>query len=149
VIAFYSIAVFFILCSYIHLIKYDAWWIRDFDFIHAQLAVIVSVLLVLGLLLFTGTILHGVVLVLLACTYGYHLFIIIPFTLLCKNQVLTSTNPLNDNSIRVMMCNVYQDNTQYEGFVKLVQRIGPDVLLVVETNSRWAQALSALEADYP
>lgn len=47
------------------------------------------------------------------------------------------------------MCNVYQDNTQYDGFIKLVQNITPDVLLVVETDSRWAKALSVLEEDFP
>ncbi len=130
-ITFNSIAAFFIVCSYVHLIKYDAWWIRGFDFVHAQLAIIVGVLLVLGLLLFPITILQGAVLFLLFSTLGYHLFIIIPFTLLHKKQVLTSTIPLNDNMIRVLMCNVYQDNTQYNGFVTLVQHVTPDVLLVV------------------
>ncbi len=43
VIAFIIISAVFIICSYIHLLKYDAWWIRDFDFVHPQLAVIVSV----------------------------------------------------------------------------------------------------------
>jgi endonuclease/exonuclease/phosphatase (EEP) superfamily protein YafD len=146
--AFYILSAFFIICSYIHLIKYDAWWIRDFDFLHAQLAFITSLLLVAGFILFESTVTHSIVLTLLIITISYHLFLIIPFTVFHKKQVLESTNATRDNSIRVMMCNVYQDNTQYERFLALVRKTAPDVLLVVETNSRWAEALSPLDQQF-
>lgn len=147
-IAFNIVSAFFIVCSYVHLIKYDAWWIRDFDFVHAQLAFIVSVLLVLGLILFPLTIAHVMVLSLLGLTLIYHLFLIVPFMPFYKKHVLASTNTVQEASIRVMLCNVYQDNTEYDGFVKLVQQTNPDVLLVVETDARWAEALRPLEGNY-
>jgi len=147
-IVFHIVSAFFIVCSYVHVIKYDAWWIRDFDFIHAQLAILVTVLLVVGLMLFPLTLSHGVVLTILAITLFYHLFIIIPFTRFYKKHVLASTHAARENSIRVMMCNVFQDNTQYDGFIALVQEVNPDVLLVVETDAQWAKALTVLEEEY-
>lgn len=144
-IAFNIFSALFIVCSFVHLIKYEVWWIRDFDFIHAQLAFVISMLLILGLVLFPITVPHGVVLALLAITLIYHLFLIIPFTLFYKKQVLDSTNTIRENSIRAMMCNVYQYNTHYDSFIELVQQAEPDVLLVVETDARWAEALTALD----
>jgi len=132
----------------VHVIKYDAWWILDFDFVHAQLAVIVSVLLVSGVILFPLTLANGAVLTMLVITLCYHLFLIAPFTRLYKKQVLESTNPLRENSNRLMLCNVYQDNTEYDRLIKLVQHGKPDVLLLVETNTHWAKALSVLEDDF-
>jgi len=52
-------------------------------------------------------------------------------------------------SISVLSVNVYQFNDQYERLIRLVREKQPDVLLTMESNGGWDQALSVLEKDYP
>ncbi len=148
-IAFYIVAGLILLCSYCHLLKYDVWWIRAFDFIHTQLAFSVSVLLLIGLFTYDSSWLQTSVLVLLALTLGYHLWLIIPFTQLHTKQVLPSALTQKENMIRVMVTNVYQYNTEYNQLIEVVQKIKPDIALFVETDKTWVDALDVLGDHFP
>jgi endonuclease/exonuclease/phosphatase (EEP) superfamily protein YafD len=145
---FYFVASFFIVCSYIHLIKHDAWWIRDFDFIHSQLAFTITVLIIVGLFSLSISLSDILILALLGITLGYHVYLILPFTWFHKKQVLTSTSSESDNSVRVMVSNVYQKNQEYDKLIKLIIQKQPDLLLVVETNELWAHALKKIESEF-
>ncbi len=79
----------------------------------------------------------------------YLLYLIFPFTIFASKQIQNVKTEFEANSISVMMANVYQDNSNYEGFLQEVHLNKPDVLLLVETNSKWDQATQQLNEEYP
>jgi endonuclease/exonuclease/phosphatase (EEP) superfamily protein YafD len=62
-------------------------------------------------------------------------------------------NPAERNSqtsrLRVLIVNVLMDNRRAEPLRKLVQATKPDVLLAMETDAWWVEALRPLRAIYP
>ena len=53
------------------------------------------------------------------------------------------------DAVEVMTANLYGGNYEYSRFVDVVERERPDVLLLLEYNSRWASALGPFSAEYP
>ncbi|HIF33546.1 MAG TPA: hypothetical protein EYQ75_18240 [Planctomycetaceae bacterium] len=51
--------------------------------------------------------------------------------------------------LRLMSSNVLTSNRDYERFLQTVREENPDVLLVMEVDHRWSQALEELRAEYP
>ena len=52
-------------------------------------------------------------------------------------------------AVRLLVSNVRQGNKRHEGLERLVAAEDPDVIGLVEVNSRWREALGALRARYP
>jgi endonuclease/exonuclease/phosphatase (EEP) superfamily protein YafD len=61
------------------------------------------------------------------------------------------SSALVDSSVhlRVMSANVHTSNRDYERFLQTVRAADPDVLLVMEIDERWLQAMEELRDDYP
>jgi len=53
------------------------------------------------------------------------------------------------NAVELMTANLYGGNHDYSRFIDVVRRERPDVLLLLEYNSRWGSALASLSAEYP
>ncbi|MCL6460783.1 MAG: endonuclease/exonuclease/phosphatase family protein [Flavobacterium micromati] len=54
----------------------------------------------------------------------------------------------SSKTISVLSANVYQDNKQYDAFLKLVNQNDPDIILTMESDESWEKALSVLVASY-
>lgn len=52
-------------------------------------------------------------------------------------------------SISILSANVYQFNQEHHRFIKLIEKVKPDLILTVESNKDWEKALAAIEKDYP
>lgn len=153
VLLIYAIVVTIV--SFINLIRLDYWWIRVWDFPHLQL----TVLALLGLISWAILGRHTgwpmtVVPVCLLATVLYQGWLIYPFTPLHRKRVLqlprnTDKRIVDDNTIRLLVANVYMDNTQTPKVWELAQKYEPDVVLVLEANQRWQRELAPMEASYP
>lgn len=53
------------------------------------------------------------------------------------------------DTVELMAVNLYGGNSAYSRFVDVARREQPDVLLLLEYNSRWDSALTSLSAEYP
>ena len=53
-----------------------------------------------------------------------------------------------NDAVKVLLSNVYLRNTEYEKLEKLIDEEHPDVLGLVEVNSRWLERVPALHRDY-
>jgi endonuclease/exonuclease/phosphatase (EEP) superfamily protein YafD len=51
--------------------------------------------------------------------------------------------------LRALVANVNSGNKNYERFLSLVREVDPDVIVVIEVNDAWMQALAPLKQDYP
>jgi endonuclease/exonuclease/phosphatase (EEP) superfamily protein YafD len=129
----------------------NAYWVfRIFDYPRLQ-----KLVLSVACLLATAFLYHGplpvyyTLLVLMLANIAYLATQIIPFTPLGNKQVLKAGASLPEQSISIMIANVYQDNANVEGVLKQVQQVNADVVLLLETNQHWADGLSPLADTYP
>lgn len=80
---------------------------------------------------------------------GYLLYLIIPFTKIGKYQVLNVVKHIPENSISLMIANVLQDNSNYKGCLQEIERVQPDIVLLLETNSEWEENMNLLHEKFP
>ncbi len=131
------------------LIRLDFWTFRVFEYPRIQKLILSFLWIVFWIILsdFTNTTLW-IFLGLIILNIFYLLYQILPFTILGKKQVLKAIDIEDSNSIKVMISNVYEDNNNYSGCIKVIRDNNPDLLLLLETNHEWDQNTKELENDY-
>ena len=78
-----------------------------------------------------------------------YLFVqILPFTILGKKQVFQITRDMPDQSLSIMIANVYQDNTNSKGCLQEIYKNDPHIVLMLETNQWWDEQTKELEKKY-
>lgn len=132
------------------LLPLDHWWIRGVDFPRIQILVIGLVSLI-GLLVLApqwGS--WGILLLLaLIAAVGLQLRMILPYTRLWKKEVRQAL-PIDDAvQLKLMVSNVLTPNNNTQALVDLVQQKRPDVLITLESDQKWQDALTVIEPDYP
>lgn len=143
-----ALTVFVTVATALPFFKGGAWWIRIFDFPRAQIALL-ALLTLAGYLLTTNLraipTLGAVVLLLLVM--GVQTFRIFPYTPLAATQSLPTERP--GESCTLLIANVLMTNRSADRLLDLINHHNPDLLLLVETDTWWRDALHALEARYP
>lgn len=145
----YTLAIILIISSFIPLIKNDYWTFRVFEFPRVQklILTIISTLIVIGYCS-AGTF-KFIVVFFLTGTIIYLFRQILPFTPLGKKQILKTDIVNSENDLKLMISNVFEDNTNYEGCLNEIKKANPDVVLLLETNSVWDRETSVLEMSFP
>lgn len=141
-----------ILLSFWSLIPRNEWWFRGADFPRLQIVfvgIICLILLILGNKEWDVT--HYVILLLLIVALTYQLKMILPYTFLWKKQVLKVNKAQfkPEKQISLLIANVLTPNDQYHLLIQQIQKLQPDIVLTLETDQTWQNALLAIEADYP
>lgn len=138
--------------SFWSLIPRDEWWFRGADFPRLQI-------LVLGLIAFILMLLwdapwnwvREVIFLGLIAAVAYQLKMVLPYTFVWKKQVKTvaKTELQPERQISLIVSNVLTPNTQYHLLLQQIHQHQPDLILTLESDGHWEQALSVLEDDYP
>ncbi|MBC7750370.1 MAG: endonuclease/exonuclease/phosphatase family protein [Candidatus Saccharibacteria bacterium] len=148
------------------LLPRNEWWVRCFDFPRLQIlavGVLVWVALIYAIYQnemlqndsfqsfnFKNPPLHDVLLlILLTGSILYQSWMILPYTLFWRKQVIQAESPDPMNMISLLVSNVLTPNNNYQALIDHVRHYQPDVLVTLETDSRWERALSVIEVDYP
>lgn len=124
------------------------WVFRIFDFGRVQLWVFQSFILILSFIFINDPdwpvwVDRGILTVLVA----HNAIIISPYLGLqksAKKTILSGDSP----TISMISFNVYQFNNRYQDFIDLVEDLKPDILLTMESNAEWDEALSVLDQHY-
>jgi endonuclease/exonuclease/phosphatase (EEP) superfamily protein YafD len=126
------------------------WFVRGWDFPRVQIAIIASGAGALYSWCCSEGALHDKLFLaaVLACV-AWQVARIFPYTPIAPVRVQPSRRTSSENRVRLLISNVQMENTDHERLLRLVRDTDPDVLLAVETNERWVQALEVLTADYP
>ena len=135
------LCIIFILGSFLPALDQPHWFFRTPDFIRLQTLAIQLVLLIL--LIYMGwrfSLFNWILAIALAGTMTYQLAKVLPYSSLWKHQ----SGPPMGNPISILGANVLQDNTNYQAFMDVVHQYNPDVVLVMETNQAWEDALTPL-----
>ena len=145
-----GLALLLVVATALPLLRVDQWWIRVLDFPRAQITVAAIAVLSLYLLFWDMRSVHEtVVLGLLVVAVGYQVVKMVPYTGLVPKQVLDRMSDSDEANLRILIANVLMDNREADAFLAIVRKYDPDVILTVETDEWWEQALRPLEEDYP
>lgn len=138
-----------VLGTFVPLIDHDHWLIRSQEYIKPQYLVLHIIMIVLVLVCLPWGVVPAI-LILASLIAGYRCIrVIIPFTPLVKRSVFGSSGNPDRESLRILILNVYQFNTNYQATIDLIRDADPDVFFLVETNEAWCEGLSELADDYP
>lgn len=139
-----------VISTLIPFVKKEYWIFRIFEYPRLQKLVLNLFCIIVWIFFISiKDKLHIILLSLLLLNTVYLVYLIFPFTKLAKVQVLKIDKEIPENSISIMIANVYQDNDNYEGCLSEVAKANPDVLLLIEVNSEWEKGTSTLNEDYP
>ena len=127
----------------------NQWWIRIWDFPRIQiLAAMILCLIALakfdrGWRPWLPLALAG-----FAMWQAYRVY---PYTPLSPTEVTRVAEQETDRTgcFTALTLNVLQDNTEYGRTVDLIRRIDPDIVLLMETDQAWADAVAPALARYP
>ena len=147
-----GLAILVIWLSFWSLIPRDEWWIRGADFPRLQILVLGIIAFVLLLIWEQAwDVSSQVILIGLIAALAYQLKMVLPYTLLWKKQVKQvrpeQLNP--EKQISLIVSNVLTPNQKYHLLIEHIQALKPDLVLTLESDMAWQQALSVIEADYP
>ncbi len=144
------LALLLVFATALPILRFDQWWIRVFDFPRVQLAVAGLLLIALYLYFWESARSYdSLVLGVLVLAVIFQLVKIFPYTALMPKQVLDAGPGNPENRIRLLVANVLMENRESAAFLDLVRGYDPDVVLTVETDEWWEQALRPLEDAYP
>ena len=144
------LALLVVIATALPLLRLDHWWIRVLDFPRAQITIAGIVLLAFYLYFWEPqNVYESVVLGLLVLAVGYQVLKMFPYTALMPKQVLTAESHSNDANLSLLVANVLMGNRESEAFLDVVREYAPDMILTVETDQWWEEALRALEEEYP
>lgn len=132
------------------LLPLDHWWIRGVDFPRIQILVIGLVSLI-GLLVLTAQWQSWDVILVVALigAVGLQLRMVLPYTRLWKKEVRQALPIPDAVQLKLMVSNVLTPNNNTQALVNLVQQKQPDVLITLESDQKWEEALTVIEPDYP
>lgn len=134
------------------LIRRDEWWFRGADFPRLQI-LFVGLVALAGLLFIQAewTLVRELLLFGVIAAIAYQLKMVLPYTPIWKKQVLhVRRDQLNvEQQISLLVANVLTPNHKYHLLLEQIDRLQPDVVLTLETDHVWQEALKPIEADYP
>jgi endonuclease/exonuclease/phosphatase (EEP) superfamily protein YafD len=121
------------------------WWVRVCDFPRLQIFTL-GVLTLAGLLaLGPGSAVSWLFIGGLVVAVLYQGHRILPYTPFFPRQALAGRNPDPDRKLRLLVANVLVHNRHTRSLLDMVEAVDPDMLLAVETDRFWIDALAPLD----
>lgn len=148
IITLATVSVLLILLSILPLIQHQHWIFRVPEFMKIQLLFLQIIAVFLSFFFISDQpwlwYLQAIQFILIA----YHIYILIRYTALWKTNHPQKTDGASE-LVKIISCNIYQYNNQYDRFIALIRQEKPDIFLTMESDHKWEQALRVLEKDYP
>lgn len=135
--------------TFLPVLRFEAWWIRLWDFPRLQLAVFIVVLLIVQLtrLDLSEPVSWGLVVIAVACLANQAWWIL-PYSPFFRKEVVNAKGKRGE-ALAVMTANVLTPNRNAPALVTLVRQHRPDILVTLESDQWWEDQLRELESDYP
>ena len=126
------------------------WLVRIWDFPRVQIAILAAACAAAyGALFFQGRAADWIFLATTGLCALWQLRNIFPYTPLAGVQVQRQREGSEEQCLRVLISNVLMENEGKRRLLDLVAETDPDVVLAVETDEKWAQAMEPLADSYP
>lgn len=138
-----------LLFSLIPLIKNDYWAFRVFEYPRLQkLFLNLAVIIIYSSLFDLNTPPDLFFIALLIANSAYLSYQIYPFTVFSKKVILQVSEADVKNQITIVSANVFQDNKNTAGCLKMLYKNDPDIILLLETDSYWYEQTKELKEKY-
>lgn len=122
------------------------WWLRGWEFPRVHIAITAAMAIILGVLLQSLWV-SLASLVLIVCTI-YQMARVFPYTMFAKTEIEYVDIPAADQT-SLLAANVLMENKNRDKLRSLIDKDDPDVLLLMETDEHWQEALSEQLERYP
>ena len=138
-----------ILSMLIPAIRHNYWVFRVFDYPRFQKFIILLILIVAWFFTFENpNIYEYIILTAEVISAGYLFYIIFPYTDYGKTMIdKIQPNP-GEKVLDILVCNVYQNNRNYQKLIDLVKEENPSVVFFLETDEEWQNALKTVTKNY-
>ena len=83
------------------------------------------------------------------CALGWHLWWILPYTRVWRVEVRSTRQHDPKRQLSILTANVLMSNQNTDSFLALVAQNQPDVLVTLESDLRWQNALDTLQEEMP
>lgn len=74
---------------------------------------------------------------------------IFPYTVLARKEIKDIALTNEQRSIKILAANVLQYNTAYHRLLQQIKQADPDIIMLLETDMGWANAMEELKDTYP
>jgi endonuclease/exonuclease/phosphatase (EEP) superfamily protein YafD len=136
--------------TFLPLIETNVWWIRFLDFPRLQFGVALVILLAGAVVLRSRIGKVGWV----TCALGGFALVhqassLYPYTRFPAHALSGLDTCETGSSFTLLIANVQERNEEAAEFLDLVEDVGPDLLLIMETDEWWDRNLRSLEESFP
>lgn len=147
-IFYYIFGSLLVISTFIPLIPNQHWFFRVFDFGKVQILILQLLLFLFGCFFIESKAsLYCFQVLLIGCML-YEISLLYKYTPFYKVEKHQRTNHASQN-ITLVSANVFQFNKDYQKFISYVKKQNPDIILTMESNGDWENALQVLKQDYP
>lgn len=149
--ALYLVTALLALVTIAGIVESPTWWIRVWDFPRTLILCVALLTAGLGLIILSGRSRIVAAIILLAVS-GWQLREILPYTPLNEIEVAMlppEGGPEARHCFSAMSYNVYQDNRDFDRTIAAINKYDPDILLLLETDQPWNDALTETLKRYP
>ncbi|MGJ8610198.1 MAG: endonuclease/exonuclease/phosphatase family protein [Octadecabacter sp.] len=115
------------------------WWVRAWEFPRKHIAAI-GVATLIAILVAPVTFGLWLASAMLVCS-AYQIYQIYPYTSFATTEVTLIDDAPKDSQIKFLAANVLMENTRKADLINIIDREDPDVLLLMETDQGWLDAL--------
>ena len=148
-ILFYILAGVLVIVHLLPMINDQHWIYRACDFGRIQIFILQLVAIILGYVIMDDrAVVVLITLVLLVLLALHNVWILMPYTPLYRVDKYDIVDQHSD-TITILSSNVLQFNKKFDKLIRLIREIDPDIVLTMESNKDWEEALSVIEKDYP
>ena len=139
-----------ILLSSLPFFKNQRWIFRAPEFMKLQITVLQVIIIILSFIFWQNDDLIFQILTYIQIgLFLYHLYLLSRYTKFWRVHKSSSEPAKKSETVKLISCNIYQFNRNYDPFIQLVKKEKPDIVLSMESDAPWEKALRVLEEDYP
>ena len=146
--AIYLISGLLIFLSILPFFKNQHWFFRVPEFMKIQLLILQVAVLAASFFLVEHNSIFWSVAAIQTGLIIYHAYLLIRYTKFYRKNKESKSGRSSDK-FSIISANVYQFNTEFERFHKIIEKYRPDFFVTFESNSDWENANQKLEKEYP
>lgn len=146
-ITYTILAILLLVMTILPKIQHSHWVFRVPEFAKIQITYLILFTFLLGFTIDSTDYLwyyQGLLLVL----FVHHSHILIRYTPLYPVKKHKQRHKSSEK-LHFVSANVYQFNKEYDRFIKLIEKYGPDFFMTMESNGDWEKAMRKIEKEYP
>lgn len=148
-VALTIVALFLITGTLLNFSKNPHWFVRAWDFPRVFIAALSAIITGLYAWLFRGSAWEIVMLAGLVGVFIRQITMIYPYTRVAPKTVKQTDLTAGDHRFKLLMSNVLMNNCEYEKWLQVAREADADIVVAVEVDQKWLDAIASLEEDYP